>query len=338
LYDDLFVLLSCEHPTLPLAEFESCLRGSGAKYYLKPSPFGTLRYYGPVDESISAIKRCALSRCLHLELSYGNSLEELLDNLQVKGISPAENEGFKVNVTSIKAPYNVTKPLSHVIRVLERELNLKLDWKSSRNVFHLIFSENSLLLGYELSPSARSEVLKRGPKYRPFKRPSTLPSTLARCMVNLSLLKENETLLDPFCGVGGILLESCSLGTNSIGGDLDYSLLKLAKNNLCFFGLNAELYHGDARFIPFHNLHGIVSDPPYGRLSSTHGIKLMDIYKGFIYSASLSLRENGMCVFLSPSMLGVEEICEKLGFLNEGLYTIYVHSALTRVIHVCRRV
>ncbi len=40
---------------------------------------------------------------------------------------------------------------------------------------------------------------------------------LARCMVNLTGVKENDLVLDPFCGTGGILIEAGIMGARVIG-------------------------------------------------------------------------------------------------------------------------
>ena len=58
------------------------------------------------------------------------------------------------------------------------------------------------------------------PKNRIAIHPSTMDSKLARCMVNLSRAQKNKLLLDPFCGVGGILLEAASIGCKVIGCDV----------------------------------------------------------------------------------------------------------------------
>lgn len=58
---------------------------------------------------------------------------------------------------------------------------------------------------------------------------------LARILINLSALKEGETLLDPFCGVGTVLQEGMFNGLNVIGIDLEEDAARKARKNLSWF-------------------------------------------------------------------------------------------------------
>ena len=58
------------------------------------------------------------------------------------------------------------------------------------------------------------------------------------------MVKKNETLLDPFCGTGGILIEAGILGINIIGSDIDKKLVYGCKENLNFYNIN-----NSARFL-----------------------------------------------------------------------------------------
>ena len=76
---------------------------------------------------------------------------------------------------------------------------------------YLIFTDSQNYLGYSTKPAE----LERPEKV--FKSPSELPWKLARTMINLARLNENDILCDPFCGTGTILLEAESMGIRSIG-------------------------------------------------------------------------------------------------------------------------
>lgn len=64
-----------------------------------------------------------------------------------------------------------------------------------------------------------------------------LPPQLARTMVNLSAQK-TETVADPFCGVGNLVMESVLLGHATVGTDIDAAAIKDAERNLAW--LRAE--------------------------------------------------------------------------------------------------
>ena len=54
--------------------------------------------------------------------------------------------------------------------------------------------------------------------------PYTLKSDIARASLNLLNLKENSIVLDPFCGIGGILLEAEDLNFKVIGNDISWNI------------------------------------------------------------------------------------------------------------------
>lgn len=68
------------------------------------------------------------------------------------------------------------------------------------------------------------------------KRMGVLPSKLARIMVNLTGLNKGQTLWDPFCGSGTILLEGYSKGINVIGSDISKRSVEMAEENIKWFG------------------------------------------------------------------------------------------------------
>lgn len=69
-----------------------------------------------------------------------------------------------------------------------------------------------------------------------------LPPQLARTMVNLATRGEQRTVVDPFCGVGNLLLEASALGLPSVGSDLDPRAIRDAQRNLEWW----KRHHRDA--------------------------------------------------------------------------------------------
>ncbi len=55
---------------------------------------------------------------------------------------------------------------------------------------------------------------------------------LARILVNLSQVVDGKTLLDPFCGVGSVLLEALLNNVDVVGFDIDSSAIKNAEKNI----------------------------------------------------------------------------------------------------------
>jgi tRNA (guanine10-N2)-dimethyltransferase len=86
---------------------------------------------------------------------------------------------------------------------------------------------------------------------------------MARTLVNIACTRAGETLLDPFCGTGGILIEAELLGMHAIGSDFDPAMIAGSRLN----AKGSDLLIGDATSLPFpdHSIDSIVTDFPYGQ-------------------------------------------------------------------------
>ncbi len=68
---------------------------------------------------------------------------------------------------------------------------------------------------------------------RPAQRPMySIPPRLAKTMINLSRTGESRALLDPFCGIGGILQEAAVMGLYINGIDIDGKCIPQAIQNM----------------------------------------------------------------------------------------------------------
>ena len=65
-------------------------------------------------------------------------------------------------------------------------------------------------------------------KKRAFIGTTTLPADRALLMSKLGLVGTAMTVLDPFCGSGGLLLSSALLGARVVGADVDAELLSFS--------------------------------------------------------------------------------------------------------------
>ncbi|MFO8110101.1 MAG: methyltransferase [Thermoplasmata archaeon] len=206
---------------------------------------------------------------------------------------------------------------------------------SIRNPIDLIDPDHQVLvllsdqchIGRLLYSSDKEGYKKRAVKNRPFFFPISLEPRYARALINLARVKEGDTLHDPFCGTGGVLLEALFLGLRTSGGDIDRKMVLGCRRNLKEFGVNCKLEVGDvAETIP-NDLDNIVTDPPYGRASSTSGEDAANIYRRLFQTARERLIEGGYLVVILPDKKYVELA---KGFnLIEGFST-KVHSSLER--------
>jgi putative methyltransferase (TIGR01177 family) len=162
---------------------------------------------------------------------------------------------------------------------------------------------------------------------RLFFHPSSLDPKYCRCMVNLACAKMGETLLDPFCGSGGILTEARDSGLKTIGIDIRERMCKGARLN----GLS-DVICANAFDLPVKLSHVqvIVTDIPYGQ--STHisnGWSPKRILSELILSAGKSCKKSVIMCRLNE----LEQIPELTG--NWRIYKIRRHKSLTRCI-ICK--
>jgi len=93
--------------------------------------------------------------------------------------------------------------------------NAKVELENPDITIYLIFTNEENFFGF----SKRIKEKSRPKKIKNY--PHELDWKLTRAMINLTGLKEGETVCDPFCGTGTTLLEAESMGIHAIGSDFD---------------------------------------------------------------------------------------------------------------------
>jgi tRNA (guanine10-N2)-dimethyltransferase len=104
--------------------------------------------------------------------------------------------------------------------------------------------------------------------HRHDKKPHTYSSSLsfrvARALVNIGIGHDTtQTLIDPCCGVGTVVIEALSMGIDARGYDSNPPVAGRAKLNVSFFGYPDVITVGDMHEIKDHYDVGII-DIPYG--------------------------------------------------------------------------
>lgn len=151
-----------------------------------------------------------------------------------------------------------------------------------------------------------------------------LPPKLARLMINLAEAEPTETLLDPFCGSGAILIEALSLGfKNIIGSDLSQKAVENTKENVKWFYNNnviieqrnndINIFPSDVNALTNHlkpnSIDIIITEPYLGRplrgnetknFLIRQAIELRDLYHSAFVTFSSILKPNGTVIFIIP--------------------------------------
>jgi tRNA (guanine10-N2)-dimethyltransferase len=337
----LMFFLSGEHPTLPEAEVRGAIKAEGGAYELLEKLDQVLVLETEVRPSKIA-ERLALCRevCLHLCTSNADEVLEavgssdLPDFLDVRKTFAVRVERAKTHCPEVERA-RLERELADL---LLSEFRLRVDLESPETELVGVLTEGKCVLGLRLCETARKSVRLRRPSARAAFHPSTLPPVLARCMVNLARTPRNGTLCDPFCGVGGILVEAGLIGARVVGFDIDPKMVEGARKNLEFYGVrNFEVSSGDARKLPEMEVDAVVTDPPFGVQASTGGLRLEDLLRESLPSISKILKRKGMACLGVPSGISLEELAEDSGLNTVEVHEQYVHRSLTRRICLLKK-
>ncbi|MFA6126272.1 MAG: hypothetical protein WC699_03110 [Bacteroidales bacterium] len=102
---------------------------------------------------------------------------------------------------------------------------------------------------------------------------------VARALVNIGVGPDtSQTLIDPCCGVGTVVIEARSMGINARGYEINRPVAFNARENLDFFGYPEVITEGDMHTIGEHFDVGII-DIPYGLYQAITPEEQMEIIK-----------------------------------------------------------
>ena len=185
-------------------------------------------------------------------------------------------------------------------QALVEKYNKKVDLKNfDLNVICDVIG-NKCIVGLQLTKESLHKRFKRV-----FNHPAAIKAPLAYAMLKLAEIKENETLLDPFCGGGTIPIEAALIYDKKIkilGSDINEKFLEGAKLNAKSAKVDKFIKFkiANARKLnEFYNfIDKIVTNPPYGvRMSKRKNLK--SLYFDFLNSAKKVLKENGKIVLIT---------------------------------------
>jgi DNA modification methylase len=206
-----------------------------------------------------------------------------------------------------------------------------------------VFSETKLYI-------ARTRVVYDSmlQQYRDESRPfvsaeiSTSPK-LCRTLLNLAGARPGDTVLDPFCGTGTLLMEAAILGMRCIGVDIDSNQVQGARSNMKWLAkdmgekLDYDIFKGDSRklstlmkkqvdAVAFEPLLGpIYKDVPHEEEAQKTIKDLTTLYREALTEIAKVLRPDGRVAMTIPviNTLG-ESQSVKFSELTKGTgLTIY---------------
>jgi tRNA (guanine10-N2)-dimethyltransferase len=309
---------SREHPKLPFAELEAVLGGERLRWGLCGRDNARkIVILDVASKDASFARRLALTKKAVEVFAIDKDLADIAAAVYPKVKSA---RSFRVRCES----GTLERELGALLH--ERGLRVKLE-RPEKTVEVVRFGKGwAAGLGVPLD----RDFEPRHPLKRPFFHPTSLRPKTARLLVNLARVRKRDSVLDPFCGAGGILLEAGLMGLNASGWDVDGRMLDGCRRNLAHFGVKADLERRDALAAARCMFDAVVTDPPYGKSSSTLGLSPERLYSGFLSNMKDCLRRGGRLVYALPS--GYKP--RHRGFTLVSRFDVRVHRSLTRSIWV----
>jgi tRNA (guanine10-N2)-dimethyltransferase len=321
--------LSGEHESLPCAEIAGCLKAQDIKFEIRFKDSSVLIMDAPGMEIKKMQKRLALSHYIDSYLFFCEveNISDLKEPIEI------EEGSFAVRAKRIQNAH------SHIdLKQVEGQIadlvngKYPVDLENPESEIRVILA-SKLYVGKKLVKIPRSSFDERKVKYRPYFSPVSLHPRLARTLVNLSRIKEGQTLLDPFCGTGGVLIEAALIGSKTIGSDIDERMVRGAKENLSSLNIDSELFCADISEVinRVAKVDAIATDPPYGKAATTNREDVFSLYNRAFEAFSDILKPGGYACVVLPD-LELIDIGKEYLSLKET-HSMKVHRSLTR--HFC---
>lgn len=325
----------------------------------KYSLFGSLLIADLKNDVKSLIKlsrRLALTKII-FRLLFECKLSELTKLMKKYDWDSAYSGSFALRINYLDG--NKLYSEKNLAKYIWRSVNKpKVDLENPKTKIELFVNRNKVYCGL-LTYENNEDFESRKSHLRPFPHPSSLHPKLARALVNIAGVKKNQTLLDPFCGTGGFLIEAGLMDIKVVGCDISKNMAKGCRENLNYFRIkNYKIINKNALDID-KKFDCVVTDLPYGLNSNVYlqfnknslkndkcnkinlkAKKSNQIKKiGQFYLEFLKkLRKILLCraVIIFPSYVNYKKLVKNAEFRIEKKFSIYVHRSLTRKIVLLR--
>jgi len=323
--------LSKEHTTLPKEEIFCLLKTYNIDFKIIFSSNDILII--ETEESEKNIKK--ISRRLS---SFTYFVDEFLfqSDIDEKIIEKKSDENKIVNKGSIAVKYkNRSKSVDSkkIVKSLAKiyTKNREVDLVYPDIEIRTVITDEKVFVGQKIYEINKKSFNSRKVQFRPFFSPISLHPKIARCLVNLSEIKKDETLLDPFCGTGGIILEAGLTGIKIIGSDIEEKMINGCKKTLDHYGIfDYNLFCSDIGKIDdkIKQVDSVVCDFPYGKSTTTKGENIEKLVDRSFKKISEVLKKDRKAVvgINDKNMIKIGEKYLDLLKIHEYI----VHGSLTR--------
>lgn len=337
-------------PALSVAELQAMLDKIKADYSMKfiSREMITLDIKNEINFKELLVQMGGIIKITKFINSYQN-LDDVFEeiNLMIKNISGKKTVGYSfypIETEDINKTYDEFREIETRFKNIKRslmgkssvrivfpdnktmELNSASIFKNKLTIkgieFNIMMSDDKIILSKTIAVQDVESYSQRD-----YNRPSRdshigmIPPKLAQIMINLANIKEGQTMLDPFCGIGTILQEALLNDYRVMGSDANDKQVENSKTNLEWLSKKYILKYPDykifqsdigniSRKIKPNSIDTIVTEsslgPVYTKIPQKIEIKqnfngLEKMYLRFFQVAKLVLRKKARIVVTLPA-------------------------------------
>jgi tRNA G10 N-methylase Trm11 len=265
--------------------------------------------------SVELIRRSAYIRTGLRLIAHAEKLDELLQ--MVAGLT-FEAEDFSIEYLKLaeRKTINGREAAIQLANIIPAYPKLA----APRHRFLLIERNQGVWFGEIL---AEAEVSYTKHDAKPFRTSTSLPSRLARALVNL-VTPPARIIFDPCCGTGTILLEAQALGLQCFGVDWNPRMAGMSRKNLEHFGYSVDVTCANFMDIT-RQADAIVTDLPYGLFMHAKAENLQAVIR---HAHALAPK----AVFVSGE--DITSWLQEAGYRSIEVYRVLKHPTFSRYVHV----
>ncbi len=310
-------------------------------------------------------KRLALTKNIYKFLFKCN-IDKLITSMKNFDCNSVYKDNFCLRIHNFNnniKKFNNKNSIKNIKKYSEKNLakfiwnsvtNPKVNLENPKTKIELFFIGDKVYCGLSIWNN-KEDFKARKAHLRPFPNPSSLHPKIARVLVNISGVKENEILLDTFCGTGGFLIEAGLMKIKCIGCDISKNMVKGCKENLKYFKIRKQYKIINKNALDINkNFDYFITDLPYGlnsnvylqynkkslkyksnkinlKLSKKDAVKnLEQFYLLFLKNLRKKLKKKAVIIF--PNYVDYKKLLKTSKFKIEKEFEIYVHRSLSRKI------
>lgn len=338
----LIFFLSGEHHTLPISEALASIEAEGFEHEVDEKFEQVLITLTKADPKVLS-ERIGMSHWIgeHFCTSIPSRIREVVGSTDLIDNLP-HGKSIAVRIKRVKrhsSDLNTQDLAKKIADQILEEIDYKVDLTNPDNEIIGVLTDGKLVLGLIRAMVDRAKFEKRKPPERNVVHPGTISPIFARALVNLARTPREGIFLDPFCGIGGILIEAGLIGSKPVGRDIKPEMIQGAEKNLKSEGLtDFQLFVGDARKIEFdEEIDAIATDPPYGHQATTGGSELQKLYEQVMPKLARALKPRRYLCITAPSEIELVALATNAGLKLEDMHEQRVHKSLTRGIYVFQK-